>query len=118
MIKKLSEALFGLTDRWSAASGTGKRQPTRDDTIAEIAECVGAPELSLEDTPLLSQRLDGLAIDAGMLRERMPSVLDALVQTCSGCRDKERCGHDFNKDANPRGWQSYCANSATLKTLA
>ena len=46
-----------------------------------------------------------------------PQLLGELQRTCAACPDKQRCAMDFADDDNPAGWESYCANAGTLRTL-
>src|SRR5687768_4150535 len=66
---------------------------------------------------LLERRLASLHLNPEEIRKISPLLLADLQRTCAHCSDKKRCLHDFKVSANPEGWESYCPNAGTLKTL-
>lgn len=67
---------------------------------------------------LLEKRLAGLQLDAEDIRKLSPLLLADLQKTCARCTDKGRCASDFRASPNPAGWETYCPNAGTLRTLA
>jgi hypothetical protein len=113
--------LRALIDRWRGASA-GLLTPldiAQGYETALVAEAIRAPDLDVSERPcaLLDQRLHSLSVDQDKLREACPDVLANLFTTCSQCGEKERCASDFKDREFPAGWDSYCPNSGTLKTL-
>lgn len=69
-------------------------------------------------TYLLGQRLAALKLDAEDIRNLSPLLLADLQRTCACCTEKDRCADDMAVDPNALGWESYCPNSGTLRTLS
>lgn len=67
---------------------------------------------------LLERRLASLGLDAEEIRKLSPLILADLQRTCALCTEKGRCAHDFETSEDQAGWESYCPNSGTLRTLA
>jgi hypothetical protein len=70
-----------------------------------------------ERQALLERRLASLHLNPEEIRKISPLLLADLQRTCAHCSEKKRCLHDFKVSANPEGWESYCPNAGTLKTL-
>lgn len=69
-------------------------------------------------TPTLLQwRLTALGLNPVDLAQCCPDILQNLKTTCAQCTDKQRCLDDMMDYVNPPGWESYCPNSSTLRTL-
>ncbi len=100
-------------DRWGA------------DEIAQVADDVGLPDVELlrvareaNGTPeLLARRLRALNLDPEEIRALSPLLLADLKRTCANCTEKQRCADDMAENPNPPGWESYCPNAGTLRTL-
>ncbi|MEQ1647487.1 MAG: hypothetical protein ABL898_02780 [Hyphomicrobiaceae bacterium] len=67
---------------------------------------------------LLYRRLEALHLKPEDVRSVSPLLLRDLERTCAMCADKVRCKSDMDQTADPVGWESYCPNSGTLRTLA
>jgi hypothetical protein len=68
-------------------------------------------------TALLYRRLRALGLDPTEIYRLSPMLLADLERNCALCPDKARCEADMADDPNPPGWESYCPNSGTLRTL-
>lgn len=66
---------------------------------------------------LLHRRLKALGLDPEDIRRLSPLLLADLQRTCACCRDKELCADEMAEDPNPPGWEHYCPNAGTLRTL-
>ena len=66
---------------------------------------------------LLDRRLAALGLDPEEIRKLSPELLGELQRTCASCSEKKRCADDMAENPNPAGWESYCPNSGTLRTL-
>lgn len=68
-------------------------------------------------TALLYRRLRALELDPAEIYRLSPLLLADLERNCASCPDKGRCEADMAEDDNPPGWESYCPNAGTLRTL-
>lgn len=69
-------------------------------------------------TPALLQwRLTALGLNPQRIRHAHPDVFGNLKVTCHSCPVKQRCLDDMMECTNPPGWESYCPNSGTIRTL-
>ena len=66
---------------------------------------------------LLERRLAALELHPEDIRKLSPLLLADLQRTCACCSEKNRCADDMAEDPNLAGWESYCPNSGTLRTL-
>jgi hypothetical protein len=80
----------------------------------EFVRVVGQPGGSAD---LLHRRLELLKLDAADIFRLSPLLLADLERTCACCADRERCTTDLAEAPEATGWESYCPNSGTLKTL-
>jgi hypothetical protein len=95
------------------------------DEIAWMAEDIGLASdefLRVVREPsglaaLLERRLAALELDPEDIRKLSPLLLVDLQRTCASCTEKERCADDMAEGPNPPGWESYCPNAGTLRTL-
>lgn len=88
-------------------------------TPVEFLNSVGGPsgtDMILES--LLLQRLQSLSLNPADIKTLSPLLLAELQHNCQGCQDKERCQDDFAESDNPQGWESYCPNAGTLRSLS
>ena len=112
----------GARAKWTKLQDVDNLSP---DDIIWMAEDVGLPKeqfLELVRQPdgaagLLHKRLAALGLDPQEIRQLSPLLLGDLQRTCACCQDKERCADDMADDPNPPGWEAYCPNSGTLRTL-
>lgn len=66
---------------------------------------------------LLEWRLTALRLNPKDIGRCYPDVLANLRSTCALCTEKQRCLDDMMEHLNPPGWESYCPNSGTIRTL-
>jgi hypothetical protein len=67
---------------------------------------------------LIDKRLAALELDPEDIRKLSPLLLRDLERTCAMCADKGRCADDMAADPQAPGWESYCPNSGTLRSLS
>ena len=67
---------------------------------------------------LLERRLEALHLDPEEIRKLSPMLLRDLQRTCSRCSERQRCKDDMALSPLAPGWDSYCPNAGTLRTLA
>ena len=109
-------------DKWAKVSRIDELTP---DEIAALADDIGVSNdelVRLVHLPdgtagLLERRLRSLGLDEEQIVRVSPAFLGELQRTCASCPEKQRCAEDFAEDENPTGWESYCANAGTLRTL-
>lgn len=82
---------------------------------AELLEASERPGGTLE---LLERRLAGLHLDPEEIWKLSPMLLRDLQRTCSKCSERSRCRSDMAVSPLAPGWESYCPNSGTLRTLS
>jgi hypothetical protein len=66
---------------------------------------------------LLERRLAALRLSAWEIHAVSPLLVADLKRNCSDCSESQRCEADMRVDPLIEGWESYCPNSDTLKTL-
>lgn len=66
---------------------------------------------------LLYQKLRALELNPDEIYHLSPLLLAELEHNCGECPDKERCAADMAEDPSAPGWEIYCPNSGTLRTL-
>jgi hypothetical protein len=66
---------------------------------------------------LIEKRLAALNLDPEEIRKLSPLILRDLQRTCALCAEKGRCADDMAADPLASGWESYCPNSGTLRSL-
>lgn len=66
---------------------------------------------------LLGWRLTALGLNPKRIANAHPDVYRNLKTTCRSCPVKQRCLDDMMECVNPPGWESYCPNSGTIRTL-
>ena len=67
---------------------------------------------------LLERRLAALQLDPEEIRKLSPMLLRDLQRTCSRCSEQQRCKDDMALSPLAPGWDSYCPNAGTLRTLS
>ena len=80
----------------------------------ELVRLAGEPAHMAE---LLDRRLAALGLSHDEIRKLSPLLLVDLQRTCSCCADKKRCAEDMAADPNAPGWEAYCPNAGTLRSL-
>jgi hypothetical protein len=66
---------------------------------------------------VLGWRLTALGLNPKRIGHAYPDVFRNLKITCHSCPVKQRCLEDMMECVNPPGWESYCPNSGTIRTL-
>jgi hypothetical protein len=66
---------------------------------------------------LIEKRLAALNLHPDDVRKLSPLLLRDLERTCALCSEKGRCADDMAVDPLAPGWESYCPNSGTVRTL-
>ncbi len=66
---------------------------------------------------LIEKRLAALSLAPEDIRKLSPLILRDLQRTCAVCDEKGRCEADMAVDPLAPGWESYCPNSGTLRSL-
>ena len=66
---------------------------------------------------LLERRLAALRLSVKEVHAISPLLLADLERSCNDCAERERCEMDMKVSPLVEGWESYCPNSGTLKTL-
>jgi hypothetical protein len=66
---------------------------------------------------LLQRRLSQLDLDKNDIKRAYPGVLRDLEKTCALCASSAKCGREFKRNADPKGWTDYCPNAPTLQDL-
>ena len=102
-----------------------RQQNLMAEELARLAEDAEAsPEIALEilgrsngPAELLHVKLRALGLEAAEIYRISHALLAELEHTCAACPDKDRCAADMADDPLAPGWESYCPNSGTLKTL-
>lgn len=83
-------------------------------TPSELLAAAGQPDMTHE---LLDRRLAALGLSEQEIWRLSPMLLRDLQRTCAGCPDRQQCKDDMKISPLEPGWESYCPNSGTLRTL-
>lgn len=83
-------------------------------STAELLEASSRPDGT---EGLLERRLAALDLTQEEIWKLSPMLLRDLQRTCSGCAERRRCKEDMEESALAPGWESYCPNAGTLRTL-
>jgi hypothetical protein len=87
------------------------------DAGVSVGELKALQGTGTDSADLLPRRLDLVGIDRAQLAHNEPAVLRDLERVCSFCGDKAICRHDIDREQAGDGWESYCPNAATLRSL-
>lgn len=109
-------------ERWARLA---ELQELSSDELGRVAADFGVSPAELLEvssrhdyTPeLLERRLAALNLDPEEIRLLSPLLLRDLQRTCATCAERQRCKDDMNESPLAAGWESYCPNSGTLRTL-
>ena len=123
LIGRVLDWWYGVRDSWQRMH---ELEMLSDHEIERMAKDIGVrPEelVRMMAEPnstalLLERRLAALSLDPEDIRRLSPLLLADLQRTCALCDEKRRCRQDLDADPAAPGWESYCPNSGTLRTLA
>lgn len=121
-IDRLVEWWSATRDRWARLAELRELPP---DELRRVAGDVGLSAGDLLDVSnhpegtqqLLERRLTALGLQPGEITELLPMLLRDLQRTCTICQAKAHCISDMKISPLADGWESYCPNSGTLRTL-
>ena len=68
-----------------------------------------------DSAALLPRRL--AAQNLTEVAQAQPGVLRDMERLCSECRSKGHCERDLDRNPGDSGWQDYCPNAGTMKSL-
>lgn len=86
-------------------------------SIQEIAQGGHRSSDDVATPTLLGWRLTALGLNPTRISGKHPDVYRDLKTTCHACPVKQRCLDDMMECLIPAGWESYCPNSGTIRTL-
>ena len=109
-------------DRWARMAELRELPPGELERVAAdfgvtSAELLAASSRQQDAQGLLERRLAALKLDPEEIRKLSPLLLRDLQRTCSMCPERQRCKDDMELSPLAPGWESYCPNSGTLRTL-
>lgn len=113
----------GVRPLWSRVEDVDRLKPEEVERLASEIGVTREEFLGLICRPggsvdLLHRRLAGLGLDVEEIARISPLLLADLERTCAACADRGRCVADMAEGGPlPDGWESYCPNAGTLKTL-
>lgn len=122
ILGKVLDWYHGARATWAKLEDVDSLSPDEITWMAQDAGLTHKQFLKLIRQPdgaagLLHVRLKALGLDPEDIRRLSPLLLGDLQRTCACCQDKERCADDMADDPNAPGWENYCPNSGTLRTL-
>lgn len=109
-------------DRWARMAElrdlpAGELDRVAADFGVSRAELVDAAQRPDGTQVLLDRRLAALGLTHDEIWRLSPMLLRDLQRTCSRCPEQQRCAEDMAISPLAPGWESYCPNSGTLRTL-
>jgi hypothetical protein len=113
----------GARQRWARLHELDQFSPAEIEHLAADVGLDSADFLHIARQPngdalLIEKRLAALHLDSDQIRKLSPLLLRDLQRTCAMCSEKRRCADDIAETPSATGWESYCPNSSTLRTLA
>lgn len=121
-IDRLVEWWSATRDRWARIA---ELRELPSDELQRIAGDIGLSAGDLLEVSahpegtqqLLERRLAALGLVPDEVSELLPMLMRDLQRTCTMCRAKPHCIDDMKISPLADGWESYCPNSGTLRTL-
>lgn len=122
-IGRLLEWWHETRDRWARMAELRSLAPDELERVACDFGVSASELMDMAERPggtqgLLEKRLAALNLDPEEIRALSPMILRDLERTCSMCPERKQCKDDMAVSALEPGWESYCPNSGTLRTLA
>lgn len=119
---RLLEWWHETRDRWARMAELRSLAPEELERVAcdfgvSPTELIDMAERPGGTQGLLEKRLAALHLDPEEIRQLSPMILRDLERTCSMCPERKQCKDDMAISALEPGWESYCPNSGTLRTL-
>ena len=121
-LQRALEWWSGVRERWTRYAELSHLPAAELDRVAAdfgvtAGELIAASTRSCNTQGLLERRLAALGLDPEEIRRLSPLLLRDLQRTCATCEERPRCKDDMKVSALAPGWESYCPNSGTLRTL-
>lgn len=122
-ISRVLDWWIATRDRWARMAELNALPP---DELARVASDFGVSTSELLEASarpdgtqdLLERRLAVLDLDPEEIWKLSPMLLRDLQRTCGSCAERQRCKDDMEISPLAPGWESYCPNSGTLRTLS
>lgn len=109
-------------DRWARMAELqmlppGELERVASDFGVSSTELLSAASRPDGDHQLLDLRLAALGLEPSQIEKLSPLLLRDLRRTCASCPEQQQCKDDMALSPLAPGWESYCPNSGTLRTL-
>ena len=121
-IDRLVEWWTTTRDRWGRLAELRELPPDELQRVACDIGLTAGDLLEVSTHPegtqqLLERRLTALDLPPEVISELLPMLMRDLQRTCTMCQAKAHCMDDLKVSPIADGWESYCPNSGTLRTL-
>ena len=121
-LDRVLEWWISTRDRWARMDELRRLPPEELERVAGDFGVSSAELLAASARPdgtegLLERRLAALGLSPDEIWRISPMLLRDLQRTCANCAERERCKDDMEISPLAPGWESYCPNSGTLRTL-
>jgi hypothetical protein len=119
----LDSASRWVRNTWSkyadgaALQASGEAEQVARDLNLSISELQTLCARNGASPEFLQRRLSQLDLDKNEIKRAYPGVLRDLEKTCALCTSNAKCGREFKRSADPKGWTDYCPNTSTLQDL-
>lgn len=100
-----------------SCSAENEVQRIATDIGMSVAELRELAKLGPKSAELLLRRMTALDLDRKEVAQVQPQTFRDLQRICTLCESHRQCARDLLRDARDPGWEGYCPNVATLKTL-
>lgn len=119
---RLMEWWNATRDRWARMAELRDLPPGELDRVACDLGVSSSDLLEVSSHPegtqgLLERRLAALDLHPDEIAQLSPMLMRDLQRTCTMCEERNRCIDDMKLSPVAPGWESYCPNSGTLRTL-
>jgi len=118
-----------ISQWWQVWTSTGPAQEEltccAEGEVERIAKDIGMPaseirrlaNLGPESAELLSRRMAALHLDRKEVAQTHPQTFRDLQRVCTLCEGHRQCARDLARNSGDPGWEEYCPNAATLRSL-